>query len=129
MRRNLELLLSVAGLILSQACADTSANASYLKRGAANFCDRALPLLVSVRTDGQYALNSLVMDSAQLVQALHLVLPPSATKLVMVRVDSSRAGQVRWIAASIERDGGEAYAPDTACFRLPPGAKRRVFPR
>ena len=116
-------------LLLAEACSDRSTKTSYLKQGAAALCDRKLPLLVTSRPDGSYELNSGVMDSAQLVHSLHVLLPPLSSRLVMVRLDAARGTQLRWIVSAIEREGGEAYVPDTACFPLPPGAKRPVFPR
>jgi hypothetical protein len=41
-----------------------------------------------------------------------------AQRIVMVRLDSTRRGDLRWLVPAIERAGAGAYEPDSTC--VPP---------
>ncbi len=110
------------------ACSSNEHRAIALHDGAAAACRTVPPIVLTSRGDGHFDVNRLPgFDSAQLVRTLHNVLPPRPDKMVMVRLDPRDSAALPWIVAAIERDGGTAYKPDTACMQ--PSALRGLASR
>jgi hypothetical protein len=79
------------------------------------------PLLVHLRADGTFALNSAPKDSSALAVWLQRDLPQrkDGERAVFVQVDSGRnTADLRWIVASIERADGRAYRVVPTCTYL-----------
>jgi hypothetical protein len=124
------LVLCIAAILAAaQACADARASVPALMDNVSWVCNREQPLLVAANPDGGWLFNAQPADSARLLHILQTVLSPRPEKVVMVQLDSARAGALSWIVPAIEGLGGDAYAADTACLPLPPGAPRPLFPR
>ena len=115
-------LTSAAALGLSLACGDDSAATPRLRTGVAEVCDPHAPLVLDLPASGIYELNRNRMDSAMLAEWLHeyLAKRPPPGHILMMRVDSTRVRDLRWLIPAIERVGGAAYELDTAC--APPRA-------
>lgn len=109
-------VLIVIAAVLAQGCSTEHSQPAPLRDHAAAVCKGSPGLVVSVRADGRYGLNSGVLDSAQLVQALHDLVPPRPDKLVMVRADAGPEAALRWVVPAIAHAGGTAYEFDQACL-------------
>lgn len=90
---------------------------SLLRPDAALVCRAGQPILVSAQGSGQFRLNFALLDSSALIRMLPVILGPRSEKIVMVRVDSARNADLRWIVRAIERGGGIAYASGAACLQ------------
>jgi hypothetical protein len=92
-----------------------------LRTDAASVCDpsRQLPLVLELPAAGGFRLNRQALDSAELARWLRdgQARRDPAGRLVFVRADSLRARELGWLVPAIERAGGRAYEPDTACVR------------
>lgn len=88
-----------------------------LRGNVAAVCAPGDPLLLDVPKTGGYALNTLPLDSTRLAHwfEVQLARRVPAQRIVMVRVDSARRDELRWIIPAIERAGGGAYQPDSTC--------------
>jgi hypothetical protein len=117
--------IGIIALGFSLACGDDPAPAPRLRTGVAEVCDPDAPLVLDLLASGVYELNRNRMDSAMLAQWFqeHLAKRPRPGQILMVRVDSTRVTDLRWIIPAIERVGGAAYELDTAC--APPRASSR----
>ncbi len=111
------LSLPVAAAVLVLGCHSDRGQNAALRRGAAAVCDSRSPLVVWLRPDGQYALNSAPMDSAGFVRTLRSLLPerPPSARVVMVQVAPTRTTELSWLVPLIVQSGGVAYEPDSAC--------------
>ena len=111
--------LSLLALVFAsiQNCRTQLTHRESLRRGAAALCDRHTDLWIWLRTDGRYSLNTASLDSAQLVRALETALnaPRRLPRVVMVKLDPQQSTKLEWLVPLIERSGGVAYEPDSAC--------------
>lgn len=115
MKRALSGLVWMLASFASASCADH--RRQLLHTNAAVVCRAGQSLLVSAQADGRFRLGFAVLDSGSLVRTLPVILAPRSEKTVMVRLDSGRDTDLRWIVQAIERAGGVAYAPDSACLQ------------
>jgi hypothetical protein len=74
--------------------------------------------LLELPTGGDFRFNSERFDRLSVTKWLREKLPqwPEQERVLMVRVDSTRVAELGWLIPAIESGGGEAYAPDPACF-------------
>lgn len=95
--------------------------APRLRTDAATVCNprHQLPLVLELPAGGGFWLNKQAFDSAGLARWFQdgLAQRDPVQRLVFVRADSLRAGELRWLIPAIEAAGGGAYRPDSACLR------------
>lgn len=115
MKRALSGLVWMLVSFASASCADH--RRPSLHTNVAMVCRSGQSLLVSAQADGRFRFNFAVLDSGALIRTLPVILAPRSEKTVMVRLDSARDTDVRWIVQAIERAGGVAYSPDNACLQ------------
>jgi hypothetical protein len=103
-----------------RASHDRPATTPRLRTDAASACDAGrIQLVLELPAAGGIWLNKEPFDSTSLVRWLRdgLARRDPAGRLVFVRADSLRARELGWLIPAIERGGGGAYEPDTACIR------------
>jgi len=112
----------VVAALLGVACTDDSTPPARLRTGVAQVCDPGQPLVLDLLASGVYELNRNRMDSAMLADWFQdfLAQRPPPHQIIMVRVDSARVADLRWVIPAIERTGGAAFELDSAC--APPRA-------
>ena len=104
-----------------------------LRRNVAAICKPsvAYPFLLDLPAGGGYELNMTPYDSTRLahwfdVQLAHRI---PEQRIVMVRLDSTRRVELRWLIPAIERAGAGAYEADPTCtppIRVPAPAAPAV---
>ena len=88
-----------------------------LRTDAASHCEpaRVRPILLDVPRAGGFLLNRAPFDSVELSTWFRAKLQG---RMILVRLDSSRVGELQWLVPAIEGAGGGAYVPDSTC--MPP---------
>jgi hypothetical protein len=122
-------IVSFATVAALSACGERTAPqkgqamaAPVLRRNVAAICEPAVayPFLLDLPARGGFKLNMVPFDSIQLTRWFEVQLAKRipAQRVVMVRLDSTRRNELRWLIPAIERAGAGAYQPDSTC--VPP---------
>jgi hypothetical protein len=127
MRRVRGFTIVLTGLVVLYACLVDQSQATPLKDHAAWYCSPGHTPVVSYRPERGYVMmKSPGLDSAALLKAFEIILPPRHNKVVMIDTAAVSVDASRWIVFAIEKHGGAAYKLDAICFREP-ASPRQAF--
>ena len=122
-------IVSLAAIAALSGCGERAASGKaqaiaepVLRQNVAAICKPAVshPVLLDLPARGGYKLNMVPFDSIGLRRWFDIQLAhwSREERIVMVRLDSTRRDELRWIVPAIEQAGGGAYQADSTC--IPP---------